>query len=235
MQKMMWEENYPMLLDLIERGFDLETEFKLWCHSSHGDQTHTLLSYCGELEGMHAGTKYGVPSEFHPLAGCQWVINLLELGARVDTVGVAAALYHCGKCLRRVLEEGANVDGTIQFDSYSGTTLRSGIERSRGGCFDSVSILIEFGAAYVPISNDKNYQTHGVKMDEFFAFELPLRQDNCRAAILTFLGAIRHYFAHFIDRNIALRIAKSVWSSRRDQVWSFHEHMLLTETWDNFF
>jgi hypothetical protein len=235
---MLWEEDYPKLLDLLDHGFDLETTFTLWCHSSHGVQTHTLLSYCGELEGMHTNFSFLRQSD-RPFAACQWVRTLLELGARVDTAAVTATLYHCRTCLEVVLDAGADVNARICFQEFGRPSIElSGLDRSRSGCYETIQVFVDHGADYiagVPPSDQKDrYNSYCAKVDEFFAFELPLRQDNCRAAIYTFLGAMKYYHGHWIDRNVALAIAKLVWLSNASDIWSFHEHMVLTESWTTF-
>lgn len=228
---MLYNEDYEKFSVLLAQGLNLETKYEMWCHSSHGLQTHTLLSYCGELDGMHCGSGYDrhdVENE-HPLAACQWVRALLELGARVETVPVAATLYRCHKCLELVLLYGADINGKMHFEG--GPVPQSGFQRCLGWqALEPLHIFIKHQAVdFVPGMLGNARGSNATKFSEYLAFELPLRQDNCCNAICTFLAAAKYCFRHLIDRNVAAEIAEMVWASRTSNIWSFHKYMLLTD------
>ena len=215
LRRIAWDVDEERLVGLLEDGLDLETRFRLWCHSSHGLQEHSLLSYAAELEHRHAGGA----DEDKRLSACLFVRSLLELGARPDTVGTAAAFFRCVPCLRAVLEAGADVDGTLTFWEQGETRRWTGIQRAY--TMEAVQVYLEYNAAYDSQEMAQRPAKHDVEIADLLVVEIPLREENCAAALLAFLAACKFYYPA-LDFHVSRAIAKQyVWPSRRSSSWSF--------------
>lgn len=217
LSRLIWNNDVEKLVQLLREGLDIDHQFTVWCHSNHGLITHTLLSYCGELEGRHssdAEQNLSNNSEKN-VSACLLVRTLLDLGARVDVVAVAAALYRCSYCLRAVLEAGADPNATLVFDEKRTVTA---IER----CLwfvESVKVLIEYGASFEHVDFFSAAKNGCLDSMWHLVLEIPLRERNARKAIFAFLLICRSTL--IVDRNVAQIIARKVWRSRRLEIWSF--------------
>ena len=117
-----------------------------------------------------------------------------------------------------VLEAGASVDKTIEFDSgkrYAGIDLASTLE--------CILIYVEFGARFVLPDGDGGLRRYGldryVELVNYFEVELPERAARCEEAVVAFLAAVYRQHSAWVARPVAVHIARLVWASRASKVW----------------
>ena len=209
------KRNYDELSRLIQQDlYDMNHLFETWCHSSHGTQRHTLLSFMGELHDDH-GMKN--------VDACLFVAQLIDAGASVTVTATASALYYCPKCLEAVLRAGADIDGHMDLNvgSHSAPAVCSGLYRSYTA--EQAAFFVEHGATLtadgVETLITRAMRGKNIELAFYFGFVLPARHHHCHEAIVVFLMIARFRFASFLDRYVAQKIVRYVRETRHFPVW----------------